>query len=172
MQTKAVGEIRVVNVCNYDAFSRVSKFLTRTLTFNPPHNFWTAGQIYFINISIKESSSIHSSILVDERNKVDRILSELHQELDQKVLGRKPFLMWDTSGHPLSVKSNVNLDLLDLIECMPESGIFNTIELGCCRTYSHIVLKTRCLSGILIVPFEPSDGISVQSEIVQILENL
>jgi hypothetical protein len=110
--------------------------------------------------------------MVDERDKVDRILGELHHALEQKVLARKPFLMWDTSGYPLSIKSNVNLDLLDLIECIPESGIFNAIELGCCRTYSHIVLKTRCLSGILIVAFASSESVSVQSEIVQILENL
>ncbi len=44
-----------------------------------------------------------------------------------------------------------SLPMHELLQSLPETrGIFKSLELGCCATYSHHILGTKCLCCVLV----------------------
>ena len=124
----------------------------------------------FVSIPIIESSLVHSSTLMEERDRVDKVLHGKYTDIKGVMDSSIPFCMFDSNGFHFSAEEPAHVDMIELTERSEGSGFFETIELGCCRSLSHNILKTRCLIGLVVFPISEFNRAEIVGKIVSILE--
>jgi hypothetical protein len=106
--------------------------------------------LIFATYCIPTSSMSYSNELMEAREAVDRGFSETVSKIIESKDGCT-MAFFDSSGHPVSTTGATAVDILDVMDAFSESRIFQTLELGCCRTYSHHQLKTRGLTCLIVI---------------------
>lgn len=114
----------------------------------------TARFVCLVVFGTTEPTTTYSETTLEERKVVDGYFYSIVEQLHQSG-----FDGWtiDSSGSLLRFHSSSEKDVADtfpiheFLEYIPESrGIFKSLELGCCSTYSHHILGTRCLCCVII----------------------
>lgn len=123
------------------------RLLSRALGIDPRF-------IVLVVYGIKESTTTYNETIIAERRIVDDSFYSITKQLC--AVG---FDGWsiDSSGSVCEYSKGIqestsgSFPIHEFLEYLPESrGIFKTLELGCCSTYSHHTLGTRCLCCILL----------------------
>ena len=146
-------EIQVDLLC-IKACHRVFRVCTRMI----PHLLQAPDMcaILFFNFPLNCSTMGLSAELLKSRDEVDAQFCDRLSRLQylQDIQTRTVF--FDSSGTNVSAGDVKEIDLLDLMDSIAYAKLYETLELGCCRTYSHHKFKTRCLACVGFV-FGTSD---------------
>ena len=104
--------------------------------------------IALLSFQIPESTMTYSKQLLGCEKAVDDVFYRLIDDISAD----EEFVVIDSSGvvtkFPQKTQLHYKFPIYDLVESFPE--FFQTIELGCCITYSHHVFKTKCLTCAVI----------------------
>ena len=113
------------------------------------------GYIILVVYEISESTTVFSDRVIEARKSVDESFYDIIDTLTVST-----FKGWtiDSTGSLLThgsykddSSSIQTFPIHEFIEYLPESrSIFKSLELGCCSTYSHHILGTRCLCCAII----------------------
>lgn len=149
-----------------------NKFLHRSLSFLLNHSDWLglAGGISLIllNYEINESTMSYSDLLIECKDLVD---TDFHAKLNSiQNEHRLPdqFASVDSSGSFSHQRTQGSLPMQDILEGLSRPDLYKTLELGCCRTYSHHTLGTRCLTVALVYLGDRSDWVTFKQNIVSV----
>jgi hypothetical protein len=108
--------------------------------------------VVLFNYSIDTTSMALSAALLSEREVIDTMFQEKILALEWLKAHEDRVVFCDSTGTSVGCGSAYQtIDLLDLIDAVASAKIYETLELGCCRTYSHHKLKTRCLACVGLV---------------------
>lgn len=157
----------IAYIFRIETSSRAWRYIKYSLPRFCPGNDFTA---VFIISRISQSSLIHSNSFIECKSKVDEFLAQKYNVLLSDVFSKQDFVMFDSSGFCLSHEAMGPFDISELIECLPGNGVLETLEMGCCRTLSHNVFKTKCLPGLLLFPVRDDNCARIDEEVVSILE--
>ena len=113
------------------------------------------GYIILVLYEISESTTVFSDRVIEARKSVDESFYDIINTLTVST-----FKGWtiDSTGsllkhgyHRDDSSSIEKFPIHEFLEYLPESrSIFKSLELGCCSTYSHHILGTRCLCCVII----------------------
>jgi hypothetical protein len=110
--------------------------------------------IVLFSYLIAESTMEFSDKLIDEMKNVEELFYGMIQRF--QISGLHGWSI-DCSGciqkHPVNSHDYIgeSLPMHELLQSLPETrGIFKTLELGCCATYSHHIYGTKCLCCVLV----------------------
>jgi len=114
-------------------------------------------RISFITFSIEESSLIYSPAFIVCRDKINTKCEDLARYLSEST-GVTRWYMVDPQGDISRFQSgnppenlHGSFPMYELIESTSGTRhILNTMELGCCVTYSHHIFKTKCITCAII----------------------
>lgn len=130
----------------------------------------TGGHEYvlFISFPIATTSMVYSADFIDAKERVNDTMREsIHDVTTYPLI--KIISVYDCDGRLLIGPGNPQINLLDLLSLTADTRIFELIELGCCATHSHHLLKTRCLTCVMFAEMESQDVSSFINTISRIL---
>jgi hypothetical protein len=117
-----------------------------------PIKTWSYPQdgLIFVVFPTRKSSMMLSAELLEEKTDTDTRFHEIVCASGMSDIDQDRLLCFDSSGSCLA--SGVScIDVTDVIDSVTHSGLFQTLELGCCRVISHHKYKTKCLVCTLAI---------------------
>ena len=120
--------------------------------------------ISLISYRLTESNMSYSILLLSERERVDSTFADSCEYMLSRMPAGTKLSGYDSSGHPCIGDSHLPLDIFELIESLPDRSLFQTMELGCCRVYSHHFLKTYCFVCVVIIT--GASGTDIPSDLI------
>lgn len=124
--------------------------------------------LMLISFPISTSSMVYSTALIAAKEVVnDTLLRSLPQIVVDCLATR--FSLYDCDGGSLFGAENQQIYPFEILAAIADTRIFEHIELGCCSTYSHRSLKTRCLTCLVFAEVEGKYISSFVDNILRIL---
>ncbi len=124
--------------------------------------------LMFISFRISTSSMVYSTALIAAKEEVnDALRTSIPQIMDNCVASK--LFIYDCDGGSLLGAENLQIYPFEILAATADTRIFEQIELGCCSTYSHHSLKTRCLTCLVFAEVEGKYLSSFVNNILRIL---
>lgn len=127
--------------------------------------------LIFASYEIPVSSTVYSTELIEARDRVDGSFNHVAASVVRKLPCGSSISCFDSSGHEVCSNTPRSIDIMDIMDLLSTSSHFKTLELGCCRTYSHRLLKTRCLTCLIVISGEAEEISTIRSNVRQTLSN-
>jgi hypothetical protein len=141
--------------------------LVSAVTQESSAQFW----VFLINFRIPASTLSYSSDLIEARERVDRVFSEGVSELKLNIQPGEVLLTFDSTGFSVDGPLASSIDVFEYLDYLHARKLYKTLELGCCRTYSHHVFKTNCLVCVAVYRGKQNGAESLKARLLDYFES-
>ena len=127
--------------------------------------------LFLINFHISGTTLSYSSDLIEARERVDEVFSEGVREVNRNKQPGRFILAFDSTGSSVDGPLANSIDIFEFLDHLHARKLYKTLELGCCRTYSHHVLKTNCLVCVALFQGQQHVAESLKARLLDYLES-